>query len=811
MGNEACSLKIAITLLCILLCLTGCGDAGSAVDPAANPSPDLESEEPEATVDRSGFDWRTSQWKRTNARGQGETFYVEQYVDHLQYDPDFAYERRIGVGGASYKSLYCAVECFVTEGGESRYYLNRYDGDTGEISHTELDADGLMGGESEAEISSFSMCNEGEYVFLRVAYEEGHDFGPGWNEEDDKVRGLTAVHMDVDGNLIRTVDLYPGVTESAYLEDRGWGQYHNLRVDRQGNYYYYSDPVETTETARKIAVLDSEGRVSCVITPFPTGGQGAVEEGAEDIHYLTKNPDGAPIFGMTHFGRAETKLFMYDEQKKEMKLLLSLPYSDPLSIRCCMTEDGMIYYLSEGTLYRWDLCTGGVLELMNYLSEDISNNVGDLSLFRNSEGKLLIREMDYYDEGGEVAVYILGTEKSSTENNMIVASLTSDCTELQACAADYTKKHRQQGITVEYDMENPEAYRDRLMSELAAGKGPEAMYVSREDMEILYEKGLLEDLTDVLPQEVAESVFPGVLECGRIDGRQVGLALKVELRTMMVNRSIWNGDSWSMEDVLALLEKEEVCSELEAVVATGEGPVGGKGIFQHLVLTDVAHSPFLNLEENSCSFDSEEFVRILELCKQYGKVSVGQDAIALMREGKALAYAGGDFCDLSGLCQTISSLGEDFHCVGYPTESGNGSFWVGDYFLVVRKGADCMDTVKGYAEYLYSMRRQRKQNIPLCREIYARYITPDKEYPTYELLYRGHGEYSYLQMKPDGSSCISDFLELAEKSGPLPRSDDAIARIVMEEAESFFAGDKDAATVAGIIQNRVKLYLAEHS
>ncbi|MCM1117838.1 MAG: extracellular solute-binding protein [bacterium] len=809
MDNKAGNLKTTITLFCILilLCLSGCGNVGNVVDPAANPSADQGSEE---AVDRSGFDWRTSEWKQTKSRGKGETLYVEQYIDHLQYDPDFAYQSRTVVGGGSYGALYCFVERIVTEEGEARYFVSRFDGDTGEVSHAELNADDLTGGESEVELCTFSMRNEEEYVFLRVAYEEGHDFGLGWHEEDDRVRALTAVHMDVEGNLVKTVDLYQGVTESGYLADRGWGQWHSLRVDRQGNYYYYSRPMEASETARKIAVLDAEGHASCVITPFPTEDQGGPEEGADEIRYLVRNPDGAPIFSMAHFGRGETKLFMYDQQKQEMKLLLSLPYGDRMDMCCCMTEDGMLYYLSEGTLYRWDLCTGGILELMNYLAEDISINVGDLSLFRNSEGKLLIRERDYYGGGEDVAIYLLNTEKPSTEGNMTVTSLTSNCAELQACAADYTKKHRQQGITVEYDAEDPEAYRDRLMAELVAGRGPEALYVSREDMETLYEKGLLEDLTDVLSQEVRDSIFPGVLECGRIDGRQVGLALDAELRTMLVNRSVWDEDSWSVEDVLSLLGREEIRSELEAVVATSVAPFGGRGIFQHLVLQNVVNSPFLDLQENTCSFDSEEFIRLLELCKQYGKVSVGSEANTLMQEGKALAYVG-NFSTLNRLCDTIGSLGEDFHCVGYPTESGCGSFWSCDYFLVVRKGADCLDTVKGYGEYLYSMRRQRRQDTPLCREIYVRYIGQDKDDPGYELLNRGHGHYTALRLKPDGSSCIGDFLELAEKSGPLPRSDDAIARIVMEEAESFFAGDKDAVTVAGIIQSRVRLYLAEHS
>ena len=44
----------------------------------------------------------------------------------------------------------------------------------------------------------------------------------------------------------------------------------------------------------------------------------------------------------------------------------------------------------------------------------------------------------------------------------------------------------------------------------------------------------------------------------------------------------------------------------------------------------------------------------------------------------------------------------------------------------------------------------------------------------------------------------------------MPPEDDAIADIVMEEAEPYFAGDKDLDTVVEIIQNRVQLYLDEN-
>ncbi|MCM1118963.1 MAG: ABC transporter substrate-binding protein [bacterium] len=801
---------IALMIFCMLFCLSGCGESGEITESAVNSISESEGgsgiEGEEVAIDRSDLDWRESGWKRGDATGEGKTLYVEEYVEGLQYDPDFAYEKRYGIT-LSYKSIICRMEYFILEDDETRYYMNRYDGDTGEITHTELDIDSLLGGESEAGISDFDILDEEEYVFLRVTYEEGHDFSPGWKEEDDKVCGMTAVHTDAEGNIIKTVDLYSGVVGSDYLQDIGWCQEQKLKMDLQGNYYIYSS--QHGDKPRKMAVLDCEGRELCVIEPYPKGTQGEAEWGAIGLKYLMKSPDGSPVFGLPHPGRSETLLFMYDQQQNAMKQLLLMPVCDWLLMRFCMTDDGMCYYLSnDGSLYQWDLCTGGILRLMNCTAADITTNVGYLRLAMNSEGKLLISETD---DDGYHDVYVLTAEEPSTENNMRVASLTSDCRELQACAADYTRKHRENGITVEYASENPEAYRDRLMADLVAGKGPEAMYVSREDMETLYEKGLLADLTDVLSPETAEQIFPGVLECGRIDGRQIGFAVKAELQTMLVDRNVWDADSWSLEDVLALLEEEELCSGLEAIVATGVAPFSARGIFQRLVLWNMAYNPFLDLENHTCSFDSEEFIQLMELCKQYGKLSVGSDAVTMIQEGKALAYVD-DFGMLTDFCDRLGSLGANYQCVGFPTESGSGNFWECDYFLVVRKDAGCMDTVKGYVDYLYSLRRQRKQNIPLHREVYNRYVMIDDDYyPEYLSLSLGQGYYLALKQKPDGSSCVDDFLYLAENSVPRPHSDDSIAQIVMEEADSFFSGDKDAATVAGIIQNRIKLYLQENS
>ena len=68
-----------------------------------------------------------------------------------------------------------------------------------------------------------------------------------------------------------------------------------------------------------------------------------------------------------------------------------------------------------------------------------------------------------------------------------------------------------------------------------------------------------------------------------------------------------------------------------------------------------------------------------------------------------------------------------------------------------------------------------------------------------------------LECKPDGTSYVEEYIAFMDSCILMPPEDEAIADIVMEEAEPYFGGNKDLDTVIEIIQNRVQLYLYENS
>lgn len=369
-------LKLLPALLCALLCLTGCGEEESAVELSSHPVPDSgggETETEEA-VDCSDFDWRSSEWKRTSSRGKGEALYIGEYIEGQIPGAELAYDDRY-FPRYVYRSFICGMDKYTRENGETcGIYLYRYDADTGESIYLELDVDSLLGGEGEVEFCPFDMRSEEEFVFLRVEYEEGH-FEKGWTLEDDEVRGLTAVHVDVEGNLIKTVDLYPGVTGSDYLTDMGWGREQKCKVDSQGNYYFYAS--HNGGRFRKMVVLDPEGQELCVVNPYPEGLEENEEWGYINLAYVMKDPDGFPVFYLERPNRRESVLLTFDRQKQEIRQT-RLPYLGGYLSHACMDENGMCYFVSdrEGILYRWNLCTGGILELMDTTAENLTGNAG---------------------------------------------------------------------------------------------------------------------------------------------------------------------------------------------------------------------------------------------------------------------------------------------------------------------------------------------------------------------------------------------------------------------------------------------------
>ena len=186
-------------------------------------------------------------------------------------------------------------------------------------------------------------------------------------------------------------------------------------------------------------------------------------------------------------------------------------------------------------------------------------------------------------------------------------------------------------------------------------------------------------------------------------------------------------------------------------------------------------------------------------------------AARAVRDGEYLAYACDNYFGFTNFCTQMSLFPENYHWVGVPTDGGSGNLIYARDFLVVSKDTENMDLIEKFLPSLYGDELTRLYPDRCLRRDVLRERVEDA-YPgdNWAHFYMGEGIYRGLNCKPDGTSYVEDYIEFMDKCILMPPEDSAIASIVMEETQPYFAGDKDMDAVIDIIQSRVQLYLDEN-
>lgn len=109
---------------------------------------------------------------------------------------------------------------------------------------------------------------------------------------------------------------------------------------------------------------------------------------------------------------------------------------------------------------------------------------------------------------------------------------------------EYCRRHpgiKIEVVTVQEEGDDSDAALARLAARMTAGEKPDLFWVSSEHLKILQDKGALADLQELLPGELLEQIFPGVLQAGRVGNRLCGIANEAYVDTIVVSKDIWPG------------------------------------------------------------------------------------------------------------------------------------------------------------------------------------------------------------------------------------------------------------------------------
>lgn len=769
-------------LICLLL--TGCGAADgtpeSGVPPQGKEPRDLAAEEWKAYGEVQDSD---GVW---SALG-----YWDDLVSGAARAGTERTARYTAAEGQNFYILVCDRE---TGGqGESFYYLTRVDMQSLKAKRMELKLSdtGGMTAEEAAELTALAEAMErGQAEPAGLDVLEGRPclFFCLW--EDGELAGMYSLQLGEDCRPEGTTDLLPGLIQAGTALNR---RPTDFARDSRGNYY-----VLDNGDGGQVCVLDGRGKFLTRI--------GAGEKPDSIFRCTGKLPEGSPVFESRDPKTEVLTILRFDGEGGK---ILYRGRGTAAQARY-FSESGEMIWLENGGILRWNAAEGSCQRFYR-------NNGWDAfdceAVWESEEGEITV----VCQEDGVTSFSRLAQGAEEKEQLRIFAFFNGDT--WKEYATEYGRRHPGTEITVEAGEPGSDVgvLMNRIMAQLLSGKGPDLLIVNRNQLETFQEKGVLAELSGLIPEETREQIFGCVLRQCAIGEELYGIADRVTVSTLLVSEKVWTGESWSAREVLELLEERERRGEPVDRWISLNSRLTADQMLYDLALLDVGEedSRLVDLRQGKCFFDTPEFIRLLEACKKYGEApDVGgtlseEERLAELSAGRALAFpAMGDLQDFS---HAMTLCGEGYHCVGYPADSGSGSRVSCYSFAAMNAETKHYELAAGFLKDIWSAEVQKGLGTSTVRRDLLTAGVADR-HPANEggpVFLLNERNVILLDGKADGTSWLQEYMELLDQGKPAGWWSTKLQGMILEEAAAFFNGDRSASDTAQILQNRIQNYLDE--
>lgn len=670
------------------------------------------------------------------------------------------------------------------------YEMHIFDGDRKEWSSGLLDIEPL----EQGYLYHMFAVSDDELVYLiSVRGEEKHYY---------------AVHMNRAGEELYRVDLLPICQELGMVE-ANQALPSTICVDNQGRHYIVSID------GRQMAIVDREGNL--------IGSRDCSSDYKLRLPIMVTGPDGGILTLVKNEEKEMEWLWLDGMEAKRLQKTASAGSGDQL----IPGENGSYYYVTGmKKIYQGNAADGASEFLF-----DAGSLIGTYGLVAvNEEKEVLV----FSNRADRAVVYVLnragetrmgegGVSVTNTDPVYAVSIAGMWYTgDVENTLPTFMADHPEYAFELQVvPQEERDAVHDRVWNELIAGSGPDLIWISQEDLPVLYEKGVLMDLKELISQETLDQIYPGLLATGMIDDRLAGVSVSYNVRTMLTAKDVWAEEEWTVEDVVKLLESGQYPHAIHQGYRYG----GSYQIMNMLVYGNMADSPFIDMESGSSCFDSDLFIRVLKAAKRYQNNP--NEELGTEDEYQSL---------LSGDCMAIDSvmlderlfvmykqaLGDQYNCPGIPGATGSAQVVVPLGYVVVNKNCKNKEAVAAYLEYLLSVdnansfRRDYRNTFWVEKDWEGKWAicyTPKTEGVTYSYLLDKNDPAIRSEEMPDVYVQYLEFCEeyyaYMEALGDPVSTDQQIQAIIEEEVENYFQGSQSAEHVAEVIQNRVQIYMNE--
>lgn len=494
-------------------------------------------------------------------------------------------------------------------------------------------------------------------------------------------------------------------------------------------------------------------------------------------------------------------------------------------------DNGVSWFFSEGTeydfvigdsigLYGYSLDTQTSERLLEWMDSDINGESVLAVCSTEDDGFRAL----FYDRIAGCRYLVSMTKQDARalpEKTELTLGTLQTSGELEAAVSGFNRQSPDCRVSIRTYLKEPDYdYTDAvtaLNADIVSGDGcPDILNLSGLDAEALTGNGVFEDIAPYLEKSsmlAREDYLANILESYTYDGILVAIPRSVTLQTF-TGRAAEVGErgSWTLEEMLD-------CAE---------GHPGQKlfsGIYQqrNMALTvcmQFGQDVFIDPEEKTCHFDSEEFQRVLSFIAGF-PADLSGDVISYDRGSDCILYEVrlADIHDLQFFAGLYGDEAVTF--IGYPTADGSGGHLLetGDAYALSAQ-SEHKDAAWSFIEYYLA--RKVTDGFPTNqKELLTGFHTVEyemddngqyildqegKPWPKYSSVQYDGGTYDYHPVTEEETALLMELLEAAKVRNTV---DKTILQIIREEAEPFFQGQKTARQASEAVQNRVRIYLEE--
>lgn len=610
---------------------------------------------------------------------------------------------------------------------------------------------------------------------------------------------------DRDGNLIKSIDL------SEFKSDNPDEYFYinSIEADDFGNIYL--------NAGQDIIILNSIGEKQFSI------------ETSDYVSNLYKIKDGTVI--MQSYGETGMKFNRIDLENKavgEELIISNLNYNYSVMDG---SEKYDLYFSNTTSVFGFNFENQELIELINWINSDI--NTDSISATTPlPDGRFACFSYDWESQDKELIIMTETPADEIPERTILTLSTPYLDYEVKNAVIDFNKTNEKYRIKIN-DYSTYATYDDynagttRFNTDLIAGNIPDIIVGNNNtNLDNYIAKGILLDLYTMFekdPDYSKEDFVQSLLKAAETDGKLYFFTPSFSVQTYAAKTSLVGPDlGWTMDDLNALISK---MPDSEILYETTKSSVLNVSLMNSL-------EQFIDPETGKCSFNTQGFIDLLEFCNTFPEeidydTLYGEDfdweAYDLFYETMyrndnviLMDMYLSDFITARRVEKV--QFGEPITFVGFPSSNEKGSvFNPGQKFAITSKSKN-QDGAWEFIRYFMSDEYQSEVYMfPAKLDALNKKAEEDMKPQTYEdengnlvemdnIYYLSSGEINVGY--PDQAD-IDKTMELINSITSFASYDEKLNSIVQEEAGAFFSGQKTAAQVADLIQNKVSIYIAE--